>query len=66
MRPAYDHDALCLYPGTEPDGFPWICPCCLALRTARLQGPVKDNGHVQACFCPACFPAGYDTAGRPE
>lgn len=46
---------------------PWpCCPWCLLLRTARLQGPVKTNGHTQMCWCATCFPAGYESVGRPE
>lgn len=30
---------------------------CHALRTARLQGPIRQQpqGHVAGCFCPTCW-----------
>lgn len=45
--------------------WPFICPWCLALRTARLQGPVSDHGHVLGCWCQACYPSGYEQEGKP-
>jgi hypothetical protein len=55
-----EHDPLC-HPRREE-----VADCiCRELRTARLQGPVKENKHAPLCWCPLCLQASDDIHGVP-
>lgn len=48
-------DPLCL---AHDDRHPGYFTCiCRILRTARAQGPIKENSHAPICWCGLCIAA---------
>lgn len=66
MSTVKEHDPLCVGRLRSLQGWHVVPDCiCRELRTARLQGPVRENRHAPLCWCPECLKASATIHGTP-